>query len=129
MSYVPDDFTLLGFYIDNKLAKLETNLDRIDAKVCNLIIKWHHYNLSVHGRITITKSVLISQYTYVITILDLTDEDRLDKIQCIINNYIAFNRYEMTSKCKSWISNDMLYGDPKDGGFNMIKIKEFFLSI
>ena len=35
----------------------------------------------------------------------------------------------MTSKCKSWISNDMLYGDPKDGCFNMIKIREFFLAI
>ena len=73
--------------------------------------------------------MLISQYTYVLTILDLTDEDRLDKIQCVINNFIAYNRYEMTSKCKSWISNTMLYGDPKDGGFNMINIKEFFLAI
>ena len=73
--------------------------------------------------------MLLSQYTYIMIILDLTNEDRLDKIQCVINNFIAFNRYEMTSKCKLWISNTMLYGDPKDGGINMINIKEFFLAI
>ena len=124
-----DSFTLLGFFIDNKLSKLGTNLDRVDEKVCNLINKWRHYNLSVHGRITVAKSVLISQYTYILTILDLTDEDRLEKIQCVINNFIAFNRYETKSKCKLWISNTMLYGYPKYGGFNMINVREFFLAI
>ena len=73
--------------------------------------------------------MLISQYTYVITILDLTDEDRLDTIQCTINDFIVYNKYKMTSKHKSWISNEMLYGDSKDSGFNMIKIKEFVLAL
>ena len=54
------------------------------------------------------------------------DEDRLEKIQCVINNFIAYNKYETTNKHKSWISNLMLYGDLKDGGFNMIDIKDFF---
>ena len=88
-----DSFTLLGFFIDNKLTNLGTNLDRIDEKVCNLINKWHHYNLSIHGRLTIAKSMLIAQYVYIFTILDL-DEDRLQRIQCVINNFIAFNKYE-----------------------------------
>ena len=72
-----DTFTLLGFFIDNKLTKLGSNLERINEKVCNLINKWHHYNLSIHGRITVAKSVLIAQYVYILTILDL-DEDKLE---------------------------------------------------
>ena len=41
-----DNFTLLGFYIDNKLEELETNIDKIELKVNNLINTWHHYQLS-----------------------------------------------------------------------------------
>ena len=123
-----DTFTLLGFFIDNKLTKLGTNLDRIDDKVCNLINKWRHYNQSIHGRITVAKSVLIAQYVYISTILDL-DEDRLQSIQCVINNFIAYNKYEVKNKHKLWFSNPMLYGDTKDGGFNMFDLNDFFLSI
>ena len=35
-----DDFTLLGFYIDNKLEKLDMNLININNKVTHLINKW-----------------------------------------------------------------------------------------
>ena len=99
-----DDFTLLGFYIYNNLAKLETNVDTIDLKVNNLINKWCHYNLSVHGWLTIAKSVLILQYTYIITILDLNDEERLNKIQYIIHNFIVCNKFETINKKKLRIS-------------------------
>ena len=102
---------------------------RIDLKVNNLINKWHHYNLSVHGQLTIAKSVLISQYTYIITILDLNDKERLNKIQYIIDNFIAYNRFETINRRKLWISKEMLYSSLNDGGFNMIKIKDFFLAL
>ena len=35
----------------------------------------------------------------------------------------------MVNKQKSWISKEMLYGNSKEGGFNMIKIKEFLLTL
>ena len=122
-----DDFTLLGFYIDNKLAKLETNIDRIDLKVNNLINKWCHYQLLLHRRVIIAKLVLISQYTYIVTILDIEDEERLNKIQHIIDNFIAYNKFESINKRKLWISNKMLCGSYN--GFNMIKIKDFCLGL
>ena len=34
-----DDFTLLGLFIDNKMEKIETNLDHTDQNVINLINK------------------------------------------------------------------------------------------
>ena len=75
-----DNFTLLGFYIDKKLEKLDKNLEMIDHKVINLINKWKTYQKSVHSRVTIAKSILISQYTYIATILDIIDECTLDQI-------------------------------------------------
>ena len=38
--YWNNDFTLLVFYIDNKLEKLNKNLDIINQTVINLINKW-----------------------------------------------------------------------------------------
>ena len=61
------------------------------------------------------------------TILDLNDEVRLNKIQYIIDYFVAYNRFESINKRKLWISNEMLYSSSNDGGFNMIKIKNSFL--
>ena len=84
--------------------------------------------MSVHGRITIAKAILISQYTYVLTILDIGTEDEIQQIQLHINNFIAYNEYEITKK-RTWIPNNILYGDRKLGGFNMIKLDHFFQAL
>ena len=70
--------------------------------------------------------VLLAQYVYITTILDL-EGDRLQRVQCVINNFIAFNKYD--NKNKLWFSYPMLYSDIKDGGFNMINLEDFFCSI
>ena len=44
-----DDFILLGFYIDNKLANLKQNLWIINTRVKNLINRWKLYYLTIHG--------------------------------------------------------------------------------
>ena len=66
-------------------------------------------------------------YTYILTILDLDDETRLNKIQYVIDNFIAYNKFESINKRKPWIPNEMLYSPSKDSGFNMVKIQDFFL--
>ena len=67
----------------------------------------------------------MAQYVYITTILDL-DDNRLQRLQCVLNNFIAYNKYEIKNKQKLWFSNNMLYGDIKDGGFNMIHLPNFF---
>ena len=85
---------LLGFYINNKLENLKRNLDNINQKVINLINKWKPYKLSIYQRVMLTKSLLISQYTYILTILDIAGEAEIDQIQLRINKFIAYNTYE-----------------------------------
>ena len=71
----------------------------INTDFATVILPWID-KLLIHGQLTIAKSVLISQYTYIITILDLNDEDRLSKIQCTIDNFIAYNMFETVKKQK-----------------------------
>lgn len=52
--------------------------------------KWNVYNLLVHERITIAKVIILSEYTYIVTILDVVGEEQLQKIQ-LLDNFIAYN--------------------------------------
>jgi hypothetical protein len=63
------EFAILGFTVDNKV------------KVKALITKWRSYNLSVNGRVAIAKSFLLSQYTYIGSVLDKVSENHFKGIQ------------------------------------------------
>ena len=124
------DFTLLGFYIDNKLEKLQINLDNIHKRVTALIHKWKVYNLSVHGRITIAKSILLAQYNYIGSVLDMFYPSDYKHIQNTLNHFVIYNElYSIDHKRRPWIPDDVLYGPRKLGGFAMIKIEDFFYSL
>ena len=55
-------------------------------------------------------------------------EDEIQQIQLHINNFIAYNEYEITKK-RTWLPNNILYGDRNLGGFNMIKLEHFFQAL
>ena len=49
------------------------NYELVHTKVDKLISKWQCYKLTIIGRITITKSLLLCHYTYVGSVLDMTE--------------------------------------------------------
>ena len=83
-----DNFTILGIDIDNKLKCLDDNFTRINKKVRGIISRWTGYNLSFHGKITVSKSLMLSQYTYVGGILDCIKTKHMDQIQTQLDYYI-----------------------------------------
>ena len=83
-------FTILGVKIDNRLEKLNENFDTIYQRVNGLIHKWKCYGLTIPGREIITKSILLSQYTYIGSMLDMTDS-QLGKIQNQLNQFVLEN--------------------------------------
>ena len=93
-----NDFKLLGFYIDNKLQNLKQNLGNINSRVNNLINKWKRYYLTLYGRITIVKSLLLAQYIYIGTVMDILDEEELEKIQRNLNHFILHNEIYLNPK-------------------------------
>merc|ERR1712208_115617 len=87
-----DSFTVQGINIDNRLNKLQDNFQRMYDKVDNKIGTWIRYGLTFQGRITVAKSLLLSQYTYVATILYSNDKKITDKIQSQINLFVYQNK-------------------------------------
>ena len=65
-----DSFTILGFDVDNKLENLGNNFKKIHEKVRKMASNWSKYSLNIRGKITVAKSILISQYTYIASVLD-----------------------------------------------------------
>ena len=119
-----DSFTLLGFQIDSKLKNLSVNFKLVKEKIKSIISKWKPYNLSLRGRITIAKVKLVSQLTYISTVLE-TNTTMLDEIQEIINNFVM----GIKSENKHWISKDLLYTPTSKGGFGLIHLHDFTKAI
>ena len=90
-----DEFKVLGIVIDNKLKKLRKNFDIIYDKVEKKAGLWSTYGLTFNGRITVAKSLLLSQYTYVATILDSNNTNLTDKIQAQIDYFIFQKKMEV----------------------------------
>ena len=122
-------FTILGFEIDSKLEKLEDNYNRIHKNVDNLISKWQCYRLTIMGRVTITKSLLLSQYTYIGSVLDMR-KPLTDLIQKKLNTFVLHNQKYVENESKGpWLTPEVLYGPTSQGGLNMVKVDEFFHSL
>jgi hypothetical protein len=90
-----------------------------------LIIKWRKYHLSVMGRITVAKSIILSQFTYVVSVLDLT-KAQIDQIQQLLDTFIMYNSYlGPGSKKKTWIKSAILHGLKHLGGLGGIRVDDF----
>ena len=119
-----DSFTILGFHIDSKLRNLDKNFKLVKERIKNIISLWRQYNLSLRGRITIAKVKLVSQLTYISTVLD-PNQTLLDEIQELINNFVMGHK----AQNKHWISKDLLYTPTSKGGFGIIQLHNFTRAI
>ena len=119
-----DSFTILGFHIDSKLRNLDLNFKLVKERIKNIISLWRQYNLSLRGRSTIAKVKLVSQLTYISTVLD-PNHTLLDEIQELINNFVMGHK----AQNKHWISKDLLYTSTCKGGFGIIQLHNFTKAI
>ena len=76
------------------------------------------------GRMTVAKALLLSQYTYIATVLDLSMKE-IEYIQSILDNFILYNSFlNHGHKSRYWINQDILYGNKNLGGLNAIRVRE-----
>ena len=97
-------FTILGFEIDNKLANLTFNFQKIKDKIKLIISKWKPYHLLLRGLITIAKTKLCIQLTYIAAVLDSNDTV-INDIQIQINDYVN----DIKPNGQNLINNELLY--------------------
>ena len=117
-------FTILGFTIDNKLRHLDINYNKVKEKIKNQISLWKPYNLSLRGRITIAKVKLLSQITYISTVLDI-NHTFLNELQDMINSFVM----GIKPGGKHWMSKDYLYTPINKGGLGIIRLEDFTKAI
>ena len=84
--------------------KLENKYSRVLNKIKTILKKWTLYNLSLRGRLTLAGTMLVSQLTYISTVLTPNTE-RLIKIQQHVNDFFK----GLTTNNKNWINANTLY--------------------
>ena len=113
-------FILLG-EIDNKLKILDENFKERAKKIETNISLWRKNNLSTVGNLSISKTFLISQLGYLLSMLDCPG-DLLESMQESSNKFI-------TSSNTSWIAKTRIYNKPKIGGLRDINLKVYASSL
>ena len=104
------EFTLLGFQIDSRLNNYDRNYKKCFECVHSISRKWARYQLSLKGRITIAKTFMLPQFTYIASVLDLSDST-YDEITKIIGLFINTGT---TNPCTREIGSTRIsYMDPR----------------
>ena len=120
------EFNILGFVIDNKLQKLDQNFQKWNDKVKAIIFKWRAYNLSINGRVTIAKTLLLPHYTCIGCVLDKISVNHYNNIQKILDHFVLYNSYLEPSKTnRKWIKPDIVYTEKSKGGYGQIQVINF----
>ena len=68
-SIAPPEGFEVQYEIDNKLENLNINFDKAYVKAQNIISNWKAHKLPINGRIIISKSLVVSQFNYVASII------------------------------------------------------------
>jgi hypothetical protein len=111
-----NNITLLGINIKRDLDNVDAIFEKIRQKIINLAAYWSRFSLSLPGRITISKTFLISQLNYVACWLKPSQE-MLTSIETIVNNFTKGNLN---------IANDRIYKPVDEGGIGLFNLELFF---
>jgi hypothetical protein len=105
----------LGLVISNKADMLTEHFTEKIAKIRQLIGMWGRYNLSLPGRIAISKTMLVSQIGYIGCIITPTEE-QTKVMQNLINEYVSSGLV---------VAADRLYTKPCEGGLGLINLDTY----
>jgi hypothetical protein len=102
------NFKLLGVNIDNKLKKLSENFEERKKKIRKKIAIWQKLNLFEIGNLIVSKTFLISQLGYLISMMDCPEE-LIKTMQEDINRFIF-----RTGKTPGWPRSGDIYHPKKE---------------
>ena len=76
-----NEFTVLGFKIDNKLTRLRENIVKIKQKMIAQADFWKKFKMTIFGRLNMAKTFLIRQISYIAPVLSLSKKDYSDRLK------------------------------------------------
>jgi len=117
------EFKALGVHFDvrNFNGILELNYSKKITKAEELIRKWGKRDLTVYGKVTIIKSLLLSQFVYLFVPLTRPPSAIIKKIEKIIYNFLWGVKRDKVKREITTCSKDR-------GGLDMINIVDFIRS-
>jgi hypothetical protein len=84
---IKTDLTLLGLKIQSNCSAYSASKDMIEEKICNQINFWSRFDLSLPGRISISKTFMYSQLNYLGCFLPM-EQIRINNIETLIEGYV-----------------------------------------
>jgi hypothetical protein len=116
---ITDKLHILGMDITRDTNKLSDNFDAVIEKIRSTGNFWAKFKLSLMGRINIAKSLMLSNLSYLGSILTPTPV-QLEIIEDVIYGFISSNMR---------ISRKYIMTSVKKGGIGMVNIEEFLTGI
>jgi hypothetical protein len=116
---VTNEITVLGFTLQNNGNMIAKNYEKVREKIHNIIRFWERFNLTLPGKITIYKTLLLPQINYIATILTPTTE---------IFNELEESMIKFVTKGLN-IGKGRLYTDPREGGIGLFNLEQFVTAL
>jgi hypothetical protein len=110
-----NELTILGLKIQGDSNNFTVSFNKITEKVNKAINHWKRFNLSLPGRINISKCMLYSQINYLGCFLKIPEEILL-QLESLIEKFV---------KGKLNIAKKRLYQPPEQGGLGLFELKPF----
>jgi exonuclease III len=116
---IVNEMKCLGLRINNRADNLTRHFDEKIQKIRQLIGSWNRYNLSLPGRISIAKTMLLSQIGYIGCFITPTD-DQIEVMQNLIDGFVTQRMV---------IAADRLYLKPANGGLGLIRLTSYIAAL
>jgi hypothetical protein len=116
---VTDQIKMLGFLISNCKDNQKLNFTKATEKINKIINYWKRFDLSMIGRITVIKTLILPQVAFIGTILNPPD-NWAEKLNNVCEKFVLGS--EKISKTK-------LYIPPKFGVIGLINIGDFLTAL
>ena len=110
-----DEMVLLGFTLSNGNNLSELNFNPVVEKIQNSIRYWERFFLSIPGKITVYKCLLLSQICYKASIL-MPSKNTVRMLSELIENFVTKG---LT------FARDRLYRPVREGGLGLIPLEQY----
>ena len=124
-NFVVNDFTALGIHFSNNSPVNEIVLKNYETKIEKAtawINMWNKRYLTIFGKITIVKSLIYSQFSYLIIPLPRPDPQIFKRINTLVFNFVWGGKRDK-------IKRDVVKRPIDGGGLDLFLLEDFFISL
>jgi hypothetical protein len=115
-----DEIKMLGFTIQNNWDLiLEKNLTNLNKKIANIINYWKRYGLSMIGRITVYKSLILPHINFIGSILT-PSEEWFRNMECNLEKFVLG---------QDTFAKKRIYLPVTNGGLGLVNIRSMVTAI